>query len=144
MRKNKANLIKLASAGLIVIIFGLFMNDGFYNSWRALFVENSKLYTEITAYGKAKTGISQRYFVIQNRPEVGTLVDSQWKLINEAELSEIPCSEGETMIAYEEPSPAIETISRQHQGEDLVLNQGTELEFFITKIKGRESCQIKS
>lgn len=144
IRKNKTNLIKVISASLIVIIFILFMNDGFYNSLKALFVENSKLYVEITAYGKAKAGIPQRFFVIQDKPEVGALVDSQWQAVEDEKLSEMPCPEEETIIAYEKLSPEISEFSRKYQGENLVLNQGTDLEFFITKIEGRESCQISS
>ena len=142
MTKSKGNLLKILTSIVVLIAFFSFLNDTAYNSFKRLLVKNSKLYTEMVAYGKSK-GNTEKFFIIQDKPYVSSLVERELKILPEEKLNDLGCSEQETYLIFEEETKDILDYATKYQAEILVLNSGTDIQFYVLKVLGRESCQIE-
>lgn len=142
-QNNLKNIAKFFLAVIVLIALYIFFNDSTYNIIKKQFVKNAEKYTEMYAYSKSKPTTNEKYFIIQDNETAKSFFRKEVKVTNENDLNNIPCSKEETILLYEKPSQKISDFIRKKSGEEIVLNKGTEIEFYAAKIKqSAESCNI--
>jgi len=137
-RKNPA---KFLLAVMVLIALWAFFNDSTYNIIKKQFVKNTDKYTEMYAYTKSKPTFFEKYFIVQDNEAAKSFLRKEVKFVEEKDIENISCSNEETVILYEKPSLKISEFVQKKGGEELVLNKGTDIEFYAAKIKkSAESC----
>lgn len=141
-RGNKTkNLVKFLVAALVLVILWAFFNDSTYNTIKKGFVKNADKYLEMYAYTKSKPSFTDKYFIVQGNEAAKSFFKKEVNVVDEGGLNSVKCSGSETVLLYEKPSRKISDFVRGKGGEELVLNRGTDIEFYIAKIKvSAESC----
>ncbi len=142
--QNKGqNLVKLFLAFLVLILVFVFFNDSAYNLIKQKLIKNGDKYAEIYAYAKSKPDSENKYFILQGNDLSKIFLKNEVKTIDENHLSNINCSQGETLLIYEKPSQKIDAFVKKENGNEVILNQGTKIEFFAANIKGSPgSCKV--
>jgi len=137
------NIALFLLAVLVLFVLWLFINDSTYNLIKGYFVKNSDKYTEMYAYAKSRPGSSEKYFVVQGNEEAKSFFRNEAAIISEDSLGNIKCSGSDTYLIYEKPSDAINKLSKEKGGEELSLNKGMDIEFYVIKFKGNaDSCNL--
>lgn len=141
--KKLKDIAKLFLAIVVLIALYVFFNDSTYNIVKKPFVRNAEKYTEMYAYTKSKPAFYEKYFVLQGNDTAKTFFRKEVRVTNENDLSSIPCSKEETILIYEKPNEKITEFVQKKGGEEMALNQGTEIEFYVARIKkSAESCNV--
>ncbi|MEK7447536.1 MAG: hypothetical protein AAB632_01950 [Patescibacteria group bacterium] len=143
-KQNKIkNLVKFLVAIMVLILLWAFFNDSTYNIVKKEFVKNADKYTEMYAYTKSKPAFNEKYFIVQENKQAESFFRKEVKAIDEGDIDNISCSKDEIIILYEKPSQKISEYIQKKEGEALVLNKGTDIEFYAAKVKGStESCSL--
>lgn len=137
------NLAKFLAAVLVLVILWAFFNDSTYNLIKKGLVKNADKYIEMYAYTKSKPSFTDKYFIVQGNDTAKSFFKKEINIVSESDLDSVKCSEGETILIYEKPSQKINEFVKGKGGEELTLNKGTDIEFYIAKIKGStESCNV--
>lgn len=137
------NLAKFLVAIMVLMFLYAFFNDSTYNLIKKKFVHNADKYTEMYAYSKSKPAFFEKYFVIQGNETAKSFFKKEIKMTKEDDLNNIPCSKEETILIYEKPSQKISDFIQKKDGEEMALNKGTDIEFYVAKIKkSTESCNV--
>lgn len=143
--KNKTakNLVKFLLAVMVLIFLWVFFNDSTYNVIKKKFVKNADKYTEMYAYTKSKPAFLEKYFIVQDNKQAESFFRKEVKTVGEKDIGDISCSKEEIILLYEKPSTNISEFVQKKGGEELMLNKGTDIEFYAAKIKNTtESCNV--
>lgn len=143
--KNKKikNAVKFCLAVFILFSLWVFFNDSTYNLIKKQFVKNSDKYTEMYAYSKSRPSFLDKYFIVQGNAVAESFFKKEVNIVNGDDLSSIKCSNEEIVLLYEKPDTKISDFIKKMKGEELTLNKGTNIEFYVGKIKSLgKSCNI--
>lgn len=141
--KKIKNLVKFLLAVMVLILIWAFFNDSTYNVVKRQFVKNADKYIEMYAYIKSKPAFNEKYFIVQNNKQAESFLRKEAKAVEEKNIDSISCSKDETILLYEKPSQKISEYIQKKGGEELMLNKGTDIEFYAAKVKGStESCNV--
>jgi len=141
--KTIKNLVKFFTAILVLILMWSFFNDSTYNLFKRHFVKNADKYIEMYAYTKSKPAFTEKYFVLQGNDKAKSFFRDEVSFTDEENLEKIKCSKDELILIYEKPSTKVNDFIQKKGGEELVLNKGTDIEFYVAKIQGSpESCKV--
>jgi hypothetical protein len=95
------------------------------------------------AYTKSKPVFFDKYFIIQENKEAKSFFKKEVNVVEEKDIENISCSNDEIIILFEKPSQMISDYIQKKGGEEMVLNQGTDIEFHAVKIENTtESCNV--
>jgi len=137
------NLVKFLVAVLVLVLLWAFFNDSTYNLLKKKLVKNSDRYMEMYAYTKSKPAFMQKYFILQGNDAAKTFFKKEVAFTDESSLDKIQCSDEEILLIYEKPSQKISEFVKKREGEEIIFNQGTNIEFFIAKVRStKESCSV--
>lgn len=141
--KNPKNLFKFSLALLVLVVTVILLNSSTYNIIKKHFVKNSDKYLEMYAYTKSKPNKTEKYFIIQGNKSAESFFGKEVKAVEENNLGSINCSNAEIVLVYERPSDTIKKFVNKRQGEEIILNRGTNIEFQAAKIKNTsQSCKV--
>lgn len=140
--KNPRNLFKFILAILVLVSLVIFLNDSTYNVIKKYFVKNSDKYLEMYAYTKSRSN-TEKYFIIQENSSAKSFFGKDVKTIEEKDIKNINCSNSDIILVYEKKSGVIGDFLKKREGQEIVLNRGTSIEFYSSKIsKSLESCKV--
>lgn len=136
------DLSKLLFAILVLVMLWALFNDSTYNAIKRLLIKNGDKYTEMYAYSNSKPAYMDKYFIKQGNESAKSFFEDSVNVIDEDALSNVKCSKEDIVLVYEKRSDKVSAYIKGKNGEELKINPGTNIEFYVGIIKSPGSCEV--